>query len=212
MASSLDKLANAPTSSKMVMLVLVMGLIGAGWWMLYFSDAVNAVSAQQAATPKNKKDIKDAKAAVKEYKVRKEQVDKLRQIEQHISKKLPKKNVVSELLDTIHSYAVNYGLEIRRFERREPVEKESYIELPVSMELVGTYKQITDFFEKLGDLDQIVNVGEITLSAPSDRRNEDGTVNDKIVANCILTTFKYRAAQPPPEPKKKKKTKKKGKK
>ena len=94
---------------------------------------------------------------------------------------------------------------------QEPVERESYIELPVQMLLVGTYKQVTDFFDRLGDLDQIVNVGDIIMSAPGDRRNEDGTVNNEIITTCRLTTFKYRAAGVEAKPKKKKK-KKKGKK
>jgi len=194
MASSLDKLANAPTSSKMVMLALIMGLVGAGWWMLYFSEAADAVTQEKNDTPALEKKIKEAKAKLAESKEKAKQVDKLREIETRLGKKLPKKNAVPELLDTIHGHAVQFGLKIRNFDIQEPVEKDSYIELPVSMLLVGTYKQVSDFFERLGELDQIVNVGDISMSAPGDRRNEDGTVNDQIVTTCRLTTFKYKAS------------------
>ena len=68
MASSLDKLANAPTSSKMVLLGLVMALIGATWWLLYFSEASDAVAKETNDTPALEKQIKEAKAQLAESK------------------------------------------------------------------------------------------------------------------------------------------------
>ena len=41
MASSMDKLAAAPMSSKLFMLVFLLGFVGFGWWTLYYSELLD---------------------------------------------------------------------------------------------------------------------------------------------------------------------------
>ena len=101
-----------------------MALIGATWWLLYFSEAADAVAKETNDTPALEKKIKEAKAQLAESKKKANEVDGLREIETRLAKKLPKKNAVSELLDTIHGHAVHYGLKIRNVDIQEPVEGE----------------------------------------------------------------------------------------
>jgi Tfp pilus assembly protein PilO len=66
MASSLDKLAAAPASSKAIVLILLLGLVGAGWWTLYYSELLDKVAKSERETPQLTKKVAKEEAALKE--------------------------------------------------------------------------------------------------------------------------------------------------
>ena len=61
MASSIDKLATAPTSSKVLILVLLLGLVGAGWWTLFYGEALDKVEKANKRTPELTRKVKKEK-------------------------------------------------------------------------------------------------------------------------------------------------------
>jgi type IV pilus assembly protein PilO len=117
--------------------------------------------------------------------------------------KLPRSAEIPSLLQRIHNQAKTAGLEIRKFERRNDVPKDFYVEIPVAMELTGTYDELANFFYYIGRMTRIVNVKDIGLQRSVKGLTPDGSL--KVVAQA--TTFRFKNANDKKGGKKKKRKK-----
>jgi len=101
------------------------------------------------------------------------QLDVLRQRVKELDAKLrealaqlPDQKEIPELLSTVSSLGRESGLEMPLFRQRPEVLQDFYAEVPVEMLMKGTYAQLKEFFDKVGGLNRIVNVKDISMRTP----------------------------------------------
>lgn len=100
---------------------------------------------------------------------------------------LPVSAEVPSLLQKIHNQAKTAGLEINKFKREDNVAQQYYTEIPVEMQLEGTYDELANFFFYIGRLKRIVNVRDISLQ--TDVRSEG-----VLKVEALATTFMYNSS------------------
>jgi type IV pilus assembly protein PilO len=76
---------------------------------------------------------------------------------------LPTSSEIPSLLTNITKLGNDSNLEFLLFSPAKEVPKELYVEIPVNVEVMGTYHDVAGFFDKVGKLDRIVNVIDITM-------------------------------------------------
>ncbi len=189
MASPYEKLANAPASTKGAALLLVLAVVGAGWYSLYYSEVVSKVERAAQRTPTLNDDLREQKQIEKNLVKFQDEINKLRQARDRMRDRLPEQPAIAGLLQQIHSQAKVVGLDVNRFERGKNENKQLYARIPVRMTLNGTFHQVATFFYYLGRLTRIVNIEDIEL-VTLNRRDEG---DDRIQAICSATTFMYLA-------------------
>jgi type IV pilus assembly protein PilO len=99
---------------------------------------------------------------------------------------LPEEKNIDELLQLFQDRAQKAGLEIGTI-TPEPERTEGfYARIPIPMTVSGNFHEIATFFDSLGRLQRIVNVSDISMSAPKD-------VGGKLVvdSNFLVTTFMF---------------------
>jgi len=92
--------------------------------------------------------------------------DDLAAVEQDLTfalRLLPTTSEIPSLLKNITKLGNDSNLEFLLFSPLQEVPKELYVELPVSVEVRGTYHDVARFFDEVGKLDRIVNVVDITM-------------------------------------------------
>jgi type IV pilus assembly protein PilO len=114
---------------------------------------------------------------------------------------LPEKEEIPSLLTSISKSGNDAGLHFLLFEPKPEVRKEFYAEIPVAINVIGTYHNLAIFFDKIARLSRIVNVRDITMG-----QSKDGIVLD---ASCTAVTYKFVEPAPKPKSAQKKKKKKK---
>jgi type IV pilus assembly protein PilO len=67
---------------------------------------------------------------------------------------------------------------------------EHYQEWPINVDLTGTYHNLGMFFDRVGRLSRLVNVGNIKIKAQSPQK-----AANTIQVSCVATTFVYVEAQ-----------------
>ena len=77
---------------------------------------------------------------------------------------LPKKGNIPEILRNINKLAGASGVKINFFKPGSPIPKEKYTEIPLDIEITGTYHDIGRFLSYLNNMERIVNVTSIDLS------------------------------------------------
>jgi type IV pilus assembly protein PilO len=99
---------------------------------------------------------------------------------------LPDQKEIPDLLSTVSSLGRESGLEILLFRQRPEVLQDFYAEVPVEMLMKGTYAQLSEFFDKVGRLNRIVNVKDISIKSPA---VSEGRV--VLSTSCTAVTFRF---------------------
>ncbi|MBN96045.1 MAG: pilus assembly protein PilO [Deltaproteobacteria bacterium] len=100
-------------------------------------------------------------------------------------KELPNSREIPELLRRISSIGKKIGLEFRLFQPMPEIIREFYAEVPVKLKVQGSFHEVATFFDRVGKLNRIVNVRNITLSDPEER-------SGKIMMTIEGTAVTYR--------------------
>ncbi|MDP2166796.1 MAG: type 4a pilus biogenesis protein PilO [Thermodesulfovibrionales bacterium] len=99
---------------------------------------------------------------------------KLKERLQELEKQLPEEKEISVLLSQVSDLGIRAGLEILTWKPSPRVSHSSGIvyEVPVSVDMKGSYHRLGAFFSSLTRLDRIVNITNIRLSGPQPKGNE----------------------------------------
>lgn len=187
--SSFDKFLATPTSTKVAVLVLCAGLIGAAWYFLFYGEVEAALVREQQTTQRLAKELAEEQDIEKNLKKYHDEIERLSKSRDEMRGRLPENAEIAELLQQIHGQAKIVGLEIIRFERGEDEIEPMYARIPVTMVLRGSFHQIALFFFYLGKLTRIINVENIQLTMIPSRDAEN--LQGSIEARCTATTFMY---------------------
>lgn len=128
--------------------------------------------------------------------------DQLAQIETSLAimiKQMPTEEEVASLLIDISQTGLASGLEFRLFKPSAPIAKEFYSELPISIEVVGKYEELSLFVSGLAALPRIVTVHDVKM-IPIGKGDEDNTM----IMTATIKTYneKIAVAQSPADKRK----------
>jgi type IV pilus assembly protein PilO len=163
MGNLVETFNKIPGPQRLLILVLVMGLLCVLFYLFGWSaleDDIKSQKDRRLALLTQETDIKRKVANRDEIMG---ELDDLKTRKAQVEKVLPASAEISKLLQKIYGQAKIVGLEIRRFEPGNETVKKLYAEIPVSIEVRGTYDQIADFFFYVGKMERIVNIKNISI-------------------------------------------------
>ncbi|MDE2485086.1 MAG: type 4a pilus biogenesis protein PilO [candidate division NC10 bacterium] len=163
--------ANLPLKHKVALGVVCVILVVALYWQ-FFLRSEWAVRSQVQAELLQLRTEAERTRQIANQKPRLEQEIKL--LEARLSQavlQLPAEKEIPLLLKRVASLGQETDLDIALFKPGNPVAKEFYTEVPVQLKVVGTYHDLGMLFERLGRLERIVNVADMTIrpAAKGDR-------------------------------------------
>lgn len=101
-------------------------------------------------------------------------------------KELPNDREIPGLLKGISSMGKKVGLEVQKFQPL-PEKKLDYVaEVPVALEVSGSYHEVAMFFDRLSKMNRIVYVRDIEMKDP---KEEGGEIRLKVTGNAV--TFRF---------------------
>lgn len=106
---------------------------------------------------------------------------------------LPDKEEIPLLLTSISQFGHDSGLEFMLFEPKPEILRDFYAEIPVSITVVGTYHQVGVFFDKVSNLNRIVNIKDIKMVPPGKDAKVTAPSNDaiRLITSCTAVTYKF---------------------
>jgi type IV pilus assembly protein PilO len=184
--SLLDDLRDRPAGQKVAVVgVLVVAAAVLDWQYWYgperraLTQLTTQVSALRADL-ETKRDKANARASA-ERELR-DLAAELRRAEA----RLPDQREIADLLSSVAGSARSVGLDIVLFRQKPEVYHDFYAEVPVEMQMRGTYHDVALFLDRVKRLDRIVNVGNMQLKKP---RVEGERV--MLEGACTATTFRF---------------------
>ena len=103
-----------------------------------------------------------------------------------VRKALPEKQEIPNLLASISQSGRDAGLEFILFQPRSEVDKEFYAEIPVNIQVTGSYHHLATFFDKVSRLPRIVNVDQVNITTDKDAKDGTG-----LWTSCTAVTYRF---------------------
>jgi type IV pilus assembly protein PilO len=108
-------------------------------------------------------------------------------------RQLPNTTEVPDLLVDITQAGLGRGLEFTLFQPQKEQPKDFYAELPISIQVRGTYHELAEFVSDVAALPRIVTFGNITISG--------GAKDNKLTMSANAKTYRYLDESSAPKPK-----------
>ncbi len=103
---------------------------------------------------------------------------------QIVKKTLPEKKDIPALLTSISQAGRDAGMEFQLFQPKGEVNKQFYAEIPVSINITGSYHNLALFFDRVANLSRIVNIRDIKISG----KGKDGALS----TTCTAVTYRFK--------------------
>lgn len=186
MSQLIEAFEERSTGQKIGIWVGVLLFIAFLFWQYMYKDKLEEHTELKEKVEKLQAEIVNEQRLARNLGKVREEVKKLDvQLERALAE-LPDTKEIPELLASVSDLARDAGLEVSSFRPRPENIKEFYAEVPVVLNVAGSYHEVASFFDDVGHLPRIVNINQISILSPSVR--EDGV---EIKAECVATTFRY---------------------
>jgi type IV pilus assembly protein PilO len=171
-----------------VISVLLLGLVFGGYWF-FIKDQY----AQLDRTASEEVSLKEQYVS-RAFQVANLDAFRLQMAEMQKSfgallKQLPAKTEVPGLLEDITNTALGSGLEIKSLQLRPEVSKEFYAELPMDIEVSGSYHDIASFVSGVASLPRIVTLHDMSINLSDTKTGRSGSESLKMIVSA--KTYRY---------------------
>ena len=178
-----------PSSSKILLLALLLALIGAAYYSLLhgpLNEEIDAVVAQKVILDDQLNKSKELQARF--LKLREElEVRKLAEVE--LVRVLPPRAEIATMLAELNRLAELSGLAIQAVEPLGEEASQYYFRIPVNVAVSGKYHQLAKFFYNVSRLQRAINMENIVITEPR-LQGEDLVLKVRVLA----TTFRRKDA------------------
>ncbi|OBU26845.1 type 4a pilus biogenesis protein PilO [Photobacterium phosphoreum] len=120
----------------------------------------------------------------------KEQVVELNRRYQEVVEQLPEEQELASLLASINDIGVQNGLIFQSIKWASRIEHDLYYELPLNMQLTGSYQQIGQFSEAIARLPRIVNLRNVELA-----RVDNQGFDELLSLTVSAITYRFKTPQ-----------------
>ena len=111
---------------------------------------------------------------------------------------LPDKKEIPNILRKITELANDAKLEFRIFVPKRERRRKLYFEIPIPIEVRGRYHNVAVFFDKIGHMQRIMNIKNVSMRPVKPR-------STTLITKCTAVTYRLRGKARAKTPKKKKK-------
>lgn len=160
--------------------------IGGCYWYFSYEPSSKKLDTLVAQTRTLNEDIEKLKKVANDMEKLSSKVDALDVELGKAIKKLPNDREIDELLKRVSTIGKKIGLEFLLFQPSEEIYKDFYAEVPVKIEVSGSFHEVAMFFDRISKLSRIVNINDIKMTDPQER-------GGKIVLKTsgVATTYRF---------------------
>jgi type IV pilus assembly protein PilO len=169
--------------------------MGGAFYYFWYSDKLDEEKAKRAKLEQLQIDIRKLEVTANKLQEFQREVQLLEAKLETLKRILPPERETPDLMRRVQYLAAQSNLVIRRFTPAAPVTKDFYQEVPINVDVEGTYHMLGQFFDRVSRLSRLVNMGSIKIHSQAAQ-----TASNTIAASAVATTFVYVETPPAPPP------------
>jgi len=187
-----NPLSRLPLAGQLGVSILIAALLCGGFYYFWYADALETEKKQQAKLADLQKQIRALEATANKLPEFQREVQALEARLETLKRILPPEKEMPDLMRRVQYLAAQSSLSIRKFNPAPPAQKDFYLEVPINLDVEGTYHNLGAFMDRISRMSRLVNMGNVRIKA-----QQKPTINDTIAASAVATTYVYQD-QPPP--------------
>lgn len=179
-----------------IVLILIL-LVDLYVWPGYLAErnTYNSIQAQERSVQAK---VLETQAIADHKEEFQNELEKLQEQLKEALTKLPNNPEVDKYLVTLNTLSKTTELNVIQIQPGGELVKGFYAEIPVQLQLTGTYDNIAVFLYKLAELQRIVNVADLNLSV----KQQTSTGKTMLDASFLTKIFRFVQSAPAPAGKK----------
>lgn len=153
-------------------------------WLIYMPKTAE-IKSLRAQIDKLENQLSRAKATARNLEKLERDLAKAQGDLQYALRLLPTTSEIPNLLKSITKLGNDSNLEFLLFSPQKEVSREYFVEIPVSIEVRGGYHDVALFFDKVGKLDRIVNVVDVSMTPIE-------AMGTMLKTSCKAVTYRFK--------------------
>jgi len=190
-----NSLTKLPLAGQLGVSLLLAAIMGGAFYYFWYSDKLDEEKAKRAKLEQLQIDIRKLEVTANKLQEFQREVQLLEAKLETLKRILPPERETPDLMRRVQYLAAQSNLVIRRFTPATPVTKDFYQEVPINVDVEGTYHMLGQFFDRVSRLSRLVNMGSIKIHSQAAQ-----TASNTIAASAVATTFVYVETPPAPPP------------
>ena len=182
----IDQVAKLPRAARIGIVVGLVVAIGAGYFFGVYQGLSNEVQQLRAKELELQRKLTEVRSVAANIGAFEEEIVELEAKLAVALTQLPDEKQIEVLLTDISNLGKTAGIEIKSFARKPEVSHDFYAEVPLELQLEGSYHNIAKFFDLVSKLPRIVNMGSLSMTIARDTELET-----RLKVTGVATTFRF---------------------
>jgi type IV pilus assembly protein PilO len=187
-----NPLTKLPLAGQLGVSAVIAALICGGFYYFWYSEALDKQRQKETRLADLQKDIRALEATANRLPEFQREVQALEARLETLKRILPPEKEMPDLMRRIQYLAAQSSLSIRRFNPAAVITKDFYQEVPVSIDVEGTYHNMGAFLDRVSRMSRLVNMSDLKVKAQASQ-----TLNNTIAVTTTATTYVYLDKAPP---------------
>lgn len=181
-----NKISSLPLQKKILLLVLMTIVFVSGWTFIIIKPQQDQITLLEKQLAQETKTLQENLKICKDISFFEKEILQVQEELLMAQQQLPTKKEVPSLITKISDQGNHCGLEFELFQPQKETQQELYSQLPINIKVKGSYKNVTDFFQRISTLDRIVTIDDFTMRNPK-------MINDHVIlqTTCRATTYRF---------------------
>jgi type IV pilus assembly protein PilO len=145
-----------------LILVAVVGVLG---YLIYFKPKQAELQSIRAERVQIEEQVARLQAQKRQMDKIQSEINQLHKVMGELEPLIPRKKETGEILRNVQQLAYDSQLEVVHFQSDRETLKEYYTELPIPVEIIGSYHNLGTFFERMGKFPRIFNIEDFVIRA-----------------------------------------------
>ena len=176
-----------PTPVKLIIILILCAGVATGVYFYDIQDQYKKLTRVEKEEKGLRLDFESKQAKAVNLGKYKTQLEEMREKFGAMLRQLPDKTEVAELLVDVSQTGLAAGLEFELFQPQGEAPREFYAELPIKLEVIGTYHEFGEFVSGLAALPRIVTIHNVAITPG--KINSNGKQQLKMSATA--KTYRY---------------------
>ena len=182
----LDNIGDCPVAVKAIVCVISAALVLFFSYKLLVAYEITSYEQAQQKESELRSTYRTKYAVASRLEIYKQQMQEMEEKFSQLLKKLPTSNETPGLLDDLSYVGTTSGLTFVKIGWLPEIKKEFYTELPIKIEVEGSYHEFGEFVGKVAQLPRIISLHDFEIEATGD---------DQLVFSVVAKTYRYEGAE-----------------
>ena len=181
-----NPLTRLPLAGQLGVSAVIAALLCGGFYYFWYADALEQQRQKETRLAELQRQIKALEATANRLPEFQREVQALEARLETLKRILPPEKEMPDLMRRIQYLAAQSSLQIHRFNPAAVVQKDFYQEVPVVLELSGTYHNMGAFLDRVSRMSRLVNMGNLQIKSLQAQ-----TLSTTVTVGTTATTYVY---------------------